>query len=237
MKIEGVKRLESSFLSVEKDLSVIVRAIFDNERLKKLLYYNTKDALSRPDLSQIEENLWPVTIEQGDGRKEVVVPSTPEHQAQLLARPGARKESPEAILFSNHVKIAPKLKVDEEARNYVVINFDGFTGNATNPYYRDNIIEFSVVCHIEDWYLGDFKLRPIRIAAEIDSMLNDKKMSGIGRLVFLGANQIILDNEFAGMALLYTAVHSDDDKVPNPTNPEDMRFFGYIFDEQEASDE
>jgi hypothetical protein len=35
----------SGFLSMEKDMSLIVNLILKNERLKKLLYYTTPDCL------------------------------------------------------------------------------------------------------------------------------------------------------------------------------------------------
>ena len=36
---------KSSFLSTEKDMSMIVEMILKNDRLKKMLYYNTRDCL------------------------------------------------------------------------------------------------------------------------------------------------------------------------------------------------
>ena len=51
MRINKVKRPESSFLSLEKDTGIIVETIAANERLKRLLYYNTPDALEQPDLT------------------------------------------------------------------------------------------------------------------------------------------------------------------------------------------
>jgi len=51
MKIESYKFPSSSFLSVEKDYSLIVNNILKNERLKKLLYYPYKDALKRPNIT------------------------------------------------------------------------------------------------------------------------------------------------------------------------------------------
>ena len=66
------------------------------------------------------------------------------------------------------------------------------------------------------------QLRPYRIAAEIDSMFNDKHLTGIGTLQFLGANQIILNDEFAGLTMMYSAIHGEEDKKnqPNPTKQE-----------------
>jgi hypothetical protein len=45
MKKEIYSYPRSSFLSIEKDLDLIVTKILKNENLKKLLYYTSKDCL------------------------------------------------------------------------------------------------------------------------------------------------------------------------------------------------
>jgi hypothetical protein len=104
-----------------------------------------------------------------------------------LSRP-ALTEDQALDLFGKNIKIIPKIYIDNSVLNYIIVSFDGFTPNATNPEFRDNIIEFDIVCHFDQWKLKDFQLRPYRIAAEIDSMFNDKHLTGIGTLKFLGAN-------------------------------------------------
>ena len=52
MKIENYTFPKSSFLSVEKDLDIIIMTMIKDERLKKLLYYNTKDCLDKANLTQ-----------------------------------------------------------------------------------------------------------------------------------------------------------------------------------------
>jgi len=64
-------------------------------------------------------------------------------------------------------------------------------------------------------------LRPYKIAAEIDSMFNNKHLTGIGELHFLGANQIVLTDEFAGLTLMYEAIHGGEDKK-NAENPKEQ---------------
>jgi hypothetical protein len=54
MKINNAKEPVSSFLSVEKDAALIMDRIFENKNLQKLIYYNTKDALYRPSLTEEE---------------------------------------------------------------------------------------------------------------------------------------------------------------------------------------
>lgn len=182
MKINGVNIPKSSFLSIEKDLEIVVNHLCKNERLKRLLYYTTPDAIDKPNLND-------------------------EQMIQL---------------FKKNIKLIPKLYVDGSVLNYVVISFDNFIPNDTNPEFRDNIIEFDIVCHYDQWHLKDYQLRPYRIAAEIDSMIDKTHLTGIGKLEFLGGNQIILTDEYAGLCLMYTAIHGEEDKkfMPNPNDEE-----------------
>ena len=99
-------------------------------------------------------------------------------------------------LFGKNIKIVPKLYIDGSVLNYIIISFDNFTPNATNPEFRDNIISFDVICHFDQWHLKGFQLRPYKIAAELDSMFNGKHLTGIGNLEFLGANPLPINEEF-----------------------------------------
>ena len=194
MKVMSYQYPESSFLSMEKDLSLITNVLMKNENLKKLLHYTTKDCLQKPKLTEDE----------------------------TLA------------LFGKNIKLIPKLYVDSSVLNYVIISFDNFSPNRTNPEFRDNIIEFDIICHFDQWQLKDFQLRPYRIAAEIDSMFNEKHLTGIGELQFLGANQMILTDEYAGLCLMYSAIHGEEDKknMPNPMDEERFQEnFNQIFNE------
>lgn len=179
MKIEGYKIPKSSFLSMEKDTGIIVNNILNNNRLKKLLYYTTNDALERDNLTE-------------------------EQSIELL---------------QNNIKLVPKFYVDGSVLNYLLINFDNFL-ESENPEFRDNTIAFDIVCHYDQWHLKDFALRPYKIAGEIDSMFNNKKLTGIGYLEFMGATQIVLTDEFAGLCLLYRTFHGEEDKkfMPNPND-------------------
>lgn len=161
-----------------------------NSRFKKLLYYTTRDALDRPNLTE-DESLG---------------------------------------LFGKNIKIVPKLYIDNSVLAYVIISFDNFTPNAENPEFRDNIISFDIICHFDQWQLQDFQLRPYRLAAEIDSMFEGQHLTGIGTLNFLGMNQIILNDEFAGLSLMYSAIHGEEDKKKMP-NPADEEQFLKDFDE------
>ena len=191
MKIMTYQYPKSSFLSIEKDMGTIVSQMLKNNRLKKLLFYRTRDCLDKPNLTE-DESL------------------------QLLS--------------DQYIRMVPKLYVDKDILNYIIISFDNFIPNMSNPEFRDNIISFDILCHFDQWQMNDFQLRPYKIAAEIDTLFNGRYLSGIGELQFLGANQLLLNDEFAGLTLMYSAVHGEDDKVNSP-NEKDQVNIDFNFDE------
>lgn len=179
MRIDGYHIPKSSFLSMEKDTGIIINEMLKNNRLKKLLYYTTSDAMEKPNLTE-DESL---------------------------------------SLLGTNIKIVPKLYVDGSVLNYILINFDNFIPSE-NPEFRDNTIQFDIICHFDQWNLKDYALRPYKIAGEIDSMFNLKKLTGIGYLEFMGATQIVLTDEFAGLCLMYRTVHGGEDEKYMPTYPD-----------------
>ena len=171
MKIENYVYPKSSFLSIDKDIDLITNRILKNDRLQKLLFYTTPDALTKPNLKQ----------------EEVIG------------------------LFDKNIKTVPKLYIDGSVLNYIILSFDNFTPSG-NPEFRDNLISFDIIFHFDQWKLRGSELRPYRIAAEIDTMLNDSRLTGIGKLQFVGCNQLLLNEEYAGLSLVYAATHGEEDK-------------------------
>lgn len=167
-------KIKSSFLSVEKDLALIVTKILEDKELQKLLYYLDNDCLEKPDLSQ----------------------------EQVFS------------LVGNQIRIVPKLEIESPCKCYVIVTFDNFTPSS-NPQFRDNIITFDIICHYEQWNLGDFKLRPYKIAGRIDGRINNKKLTGIGTVQFISAGNLIINDEMSGLSLVYQAVHGGEDTNEN----------------------
>ena len=176
MRIENFQRPHSSFLSVDKDTDLIITKMLKNDRLKRLLFYPTKDCITNatgkcPNLTEEE------SIE----------------------------------LIDTRIRRVPRLALNDDIPVYVIITFDNFVSNGTNPHFRDNIIEFDIVCDFDQWRIADGQLRPYRIAGEIDSMFNNTHLSGIGTLEFLGAKQMSVNDSCAGISLFYMAIHGDED--------------------------
>lgn len=183
-------KFNSSFLSFEKDIETILRKLFIesnpySEILKRLLVINTKDCLDNLDSEAIKEKL----------------------QGMSLAK--LRQEG--------YIKLEPKIAMPEheEVKSYIIISCDNFSPNKeNNPYYRDCTVNFTIVCHLDYWDLGNYRIRPLKIAGFIDGILNEAKLSGIGTFNFIGCDEVVYNEDLAGYTLIYRAVHGNDDKLP-----------------------
>lgn len=108
---------------------------------------------------------------------------------------------------NGYLKVTPKITFGEheEVRSYILLEFDDFTPS-DNPEFRNCVISFTIICHLDEWELEDYKLRPHQIAGYIDGILNGSKLTGIGTLTFMGASQVVLDENIGGMLLRYAAI-------------------------------
>ena len=186
---DGTTNLKSSFLSCEKDTELIIKKLFVDSRpysdeLKRLLLINTKDCL--------DDRVNPIYKEK------------------------IAKTSIADMANQQYIRIVPELTFgeNEEVKSYIVISFDNFSPADTNEYYRNCIVEIDIICHPDYWDLGNYRLRPLKIAGYIDGILNNTKLTGIGELKFRSCDEIILKDNLCGYCLMYTAVHGNDDKIP-----------------------
>lgn len=186
-KMNGYQgKFESSFLSCEKDTESIIKKLFVDSKpysdiLKRLLIINTPDCLD--DMTNQVYN---------DKIKQTSVAD--------LSKEG-------------YVRLNPKITMgeNEEVKSYIVISFDNFRPNETNPYYRDCTVMIDILCHTDYWDIGNYRQRPIKIAGYIDGILNGTKLSGIGSFNFLGCNELVLSENLSGYCLVYDAIHGVDD--------------------------
>jgi len=137
----------------------------------------------------------------------LLVYETRDWQSQPLPNGEQIKE-----LFTSHqISSVPKIKIDSKEKTYIRLTYGTVIRNASNPEYRDNTFGIDIICHYDNWDLGDFELRPYRIAGEIDAMLDKTHLTGIGELEFVSATPYVYNEEFAGVSLTYLAIRGHED--------------------------
>ena len=191
------KPVYSTFLSCDKDVEKILKALFVTSKpysdiLKRLLIINNKDCL---DMSN--------------------------QKYQTVINSMSLKDM---IGDDKYIRLTPKIArgTHEDIKSYILVSFDGFTPNKTSSQYKDFNINFDIVCYNDAWTLNDYKVRPIMIMGYIDGILNSLtnqrqtiqkthqsqiKLNGIGEYQFLGANEVVLNEDISMYTLSYHGVN------------------------------
>ena len=185
----AMKPFQSSFLSCEKDAEIIFRKLLVESRpysddLKRLLIINTKDCL--------DYKTNPVYLK---AINEMTLPK--------LFEKGCLNIKPKIILGEF-----------EEVKSYILITFDNFSVNKTNPQFRDCTVYIDVITHLDYWDLGNYRMRPLKIVGYIDGILDNSRLTGIGTFQFESCVMSKYDEDFSGYTLKYRAIHGSDDELP-----------------------
>lgn len=181
------KPLKSSFLSCEKDAETIIKKLFVSS-------HPYSDDLKRLLILNTKDCL----------------DNSNENYRKIIENTSVKD-----LIEGNYLSLIPivKLKEHEEVKSYIILTFDDFV-ETSNPEYRDFVVSFTILCHTDYWDLGDYKMRPLKIAGIIDGILNGAKLSGIGTLQFENCHQLPLSEEISGYSLNYIATHGNDDYLP-----------------------
>lgn len=185
MQRNGLPPIQSSFLSCEKDTEIILNKLFIE---------------SRP------YNNW---------LKRLLIINTPDCLDMSIAKYDkiVDQYSVKDLRDKTYIRTTPRLEFNEheDVQSYILLSFDNFTTNSENVLFRDCTVNFDIICHTKQWEMNDYRVRPLMIMGYIDGILNLSKLSGIGKFVFLSAQELILDQNLAGYTLSYRAVHFTED--------------------------
>lgn len=129
------------------------------------------------------------------------------------SKPDVKGDAIKKMFDTKQISSVPKIKIDRDIKTYLRLTYGTVVRNSTNPEFRDNTFGIDIICHYDTWDLGDFELRPYKLAGEIDSVLDKTHLTGIGLLEFVSAVPYVYDEEFAGVSLTYLAIRGNEDKV------------------------
>lgn len=185
MQRNGLPPIQSSFLSCEKDTELILNRLFvDGRQYSKWL-------------------------------KRLLIINTKDCLNQNIRKYDDIVDSYSIadLIEKQYIRTSPRLEFNEheDVQSYILLNYDNFTTNLENNQFRDCMINFDIICHTKQWDLDNLRVRPLMIAGYIDGILNLSKLSGVGKTVFLGCNELILDQNLAGYTLSYQVVHFTED--------------------------
>lgn len=186
--LTNIKKLDSSFLSIEKDFEEMIKILFvqnqpHSDELKRLMVINTKDCMDR----------------------------TNAYYDKLVRETTVAKLKENGYVRTDTRTVYPE---HENVKSYITFALEKVQPNKKNSQYRDVTITIDILSHCDYMDIGNFQLRPVKIAGYIDALLDGAKLSGIGTLQLVEMVPLRTATSYTGYLLRYKGIHGIDDKLP-----------------------
>lgn len=106
-------------------------------------------------------------------------------------------------LLHNQIIIVPKIPESGVECSFIIVVFDQYTINPSNPDFKVSRIRFDVVCPFSEWIVNANSLRPYLLMQEIDKEFNQAKLNGLGNLQFTHSTPLVLSPQMGGYSMYY----------------------------------
>lgn len=85
-------------------------------------------------------------------------------------------------VYEKLIKVVPRVGPKETAQSLISLRVVRGSKNAENTEFRDFLIQIEVFVPLTQWFIKSDDLRPFAIMSEIQQTLNNKIISGLGRM-------------------------------------------------------
>lgn len=103
-------------------------------------------------------------------------------------------------VLQDKVRTIPVLEKDEDTGAYIILNVGTVTTMSAGLSYN---ISFDILCNTDIWELDGYNTRPLYIMNQLDYLFSDTKVDGIGKMVFLGAVPLKVNEKMLGYTMLF----------------------------------
>ena len=161
--------------------------------------------LNRADFGTVEKDFADITerILSNEDLVKLMYFNTPD-----CLEEGRTEITPEIIdeVVVENLRIVPSVRVPKNKGSYLIITFDSFATNRDNPEFMNNLILVDVLCPQDVWMMDSSMMRPFRMMHEVQRMLHDKPLNGIGKVYFMGANLLNL-GDYNGYQMAFSVIN------------------------------
>ena len=118
-----------------------------------------------------------------------------------------RDKHPEPIdglkLLNNLIRVVPLVTSEEQnTKSKVVVLFSG--GNVTTNSDNENIeLTIAIYCPFKEWLIAGDTIRPFAIMSEIRKSLQDKRINGLGEIIYQGFDLSTLTEEMGAYIMRF----------------------------------
>lgn len=112
-------------------------------------------------------------------------------------------------ILRQNIKIIPEVKIPERQNSFIIITFDSYEKNYSNPEFIDNTIYIDILCPLDEDILrmNKYMLRPQLIMSEIQKEIAESRLTGIGEVEFNNALTLNLGT-YWGYRMNYSVINN-----------------------------
>ena len=109
-----------------------------------------------------------------------------------------------AEIFNKLIRVVPLITPDEQnTKSKIILLFTGGNVGGDN-YDNENLsLDIYVYCPFEEWRIAGNTLRPFAIMSEIRKSIQDKRINGLGEIVYRGFNVSTLTEEMGSYMMRF----------------------------------
>lgn len=118
-----------------------------------------------------------------------------------------KEKHPEEVdglkLLNKLIRIVPLVTTEEQnTKSKIVILFSG--GSITSNSDNENIeLTIAIYCPFKEWLIAGDTIRPFAIMAEIRKSLQDKRINGLGEIIYQGFDLSTLTEEMGAYIMRF----------------------------------
>lgn len=107
-------------------------------------------------------------------------------------------------VFQKYVKVVPLL-LDEDmtTKSKVVLFFEQGIANETNPDHENLLLLINIYTPFKEWIISGNNLRPFAIMSEVRKSIQDKRINGLGEIIYDSFDLATLTEEMSCYSLRF----------------------------------
>ena len=107
-------------------------------------------------------------------------------------------------LLHKNIRVVPLVTADDQTtESKIVLLFDGGEVNRSNSDNENLSLLINIYCPFKEWSITGDTLRPFAIMSEIRKSIQDKRINGLGEIVYRGFNVSTLTEEMGSYMMRF----------------------------------
>lgn len=111
-----------------------------------------------------------------------------------------------------YITLVPRItpNFNSEVQCFIIVTSNYITPT-DNPCFYSYVLNVYCMCQFDAWNLDNFQERPLKLAGIVNGLLDNEKLSNIGRLEWKNTTMLTVDSNVGGYVSSFLLIQGEDD--------------------------